>query len=221
MKTTGLIRVVICTRISESTPMGASACLLSDPIGELVAAYQFFPNQVLGYTYGLAMDGTTEGLQRDVRHFFPTPTPGEPNVSGAPGVSAAPVFSEPAGAYPAGLMIDLSVEVPVEGTEIRYTTNDSVPTLDSSLYNDAEPISILTELIITARAFQPGLLPSEPVSSYYIILDAEVLEFDSTVPLVICSTLGRSIPLRCGRGDLHPWKDSGVQHDGGSGAFAG
>ena len=125
---------------------------------------------------------------RNDRHYFPSPTPGAPNVPGAPGVSPEPRFSEPDGAYPPGLEIVLDMENPVAGTEIRYTTDESVPTEESTLYTG--PIAVNQEMVINARAFVPGLLPSEPSSKYYIILGNDLLNFDSTVPIVICSMAG-------------------------------
>ena len=183
-------------------PDGSDCLVLSNPAGEQIHVYQFYPEQVLGYSYGLAM---ANGIERDSRHYFPTPTPGTENVVGAPGVSETPVFSEQSGAYSPGLLIDIAMAVPVEGTEIRFTTSASLPTESSPIYT--EPIAVLSEVVITARAFQPGLLPGEPVTHHYLVLDEGMFDFDSTIPLVVCSSLDRTIrpaPGGCGRGGYTP-----------------
>ena len=95
---------------------------------------------------------------------------------------------------------------PVAGTGIRYTLDESIPTAGSPLYSG--PIEVDGEVVITARAFVPGLLPSTPTSEYYIILGSDVLSFNSTVPIVVCSMLGRQLPAAspstCGQGPYTP-----------------
>jgi hypothetical protein len=145
------------------------------------------------------LSGFTAGaLERNERHFFSTPTPGSPNAPGAPGISASPVFSELSGAYSPGLSIDLSMAVPVGGTEIRFTLDGSDPTATSTLYTD--PIDVDSEVVITARAFQLGLLPSPPISEHYLILGSDVVNFSSTIPVAICSTLGSTLTNQCSSG---------------------
>ena len=177
-------------------------CLvLSDPTGEQVHLYGPYAPQELGNSYGLAMAG---GLDRQVRHHFSRPTPGAENVAGAPELTPPPVFSDPSGAYPPGLVVDLSMEVPVAGTEIRYTLNESVPAQGSTLYT--APVAISGDVVVAARAFQPGLLPSKPIFRHYITLADNVLDFSSTIPIAVCTTLGRKIPgtTSCGNGPYTP-----------------
>jgi hypothetical protein len=142
--------------------------------------------------------GNTGVLVSSSVQYFPEPTPGFGNVPGAPDISQKPEFSEPSGAYPPGLSIALSMIVPVEGTVIRYTLDQSVPNESSPLYD--EPIDVQGEVVIAARAFQPGLLPSKPIFNYYVILGVDVLNFDSSIPLLVCSTLGESLPPVCSAG---------------------
>lgn len=205
----GEFRVIWATEKDRALPSslhanfrleGSGECLvLSDPSGEQVHIYSPYPDQVLGYSYGLAMAG---GLDREARHHFPVPTPGAENAAGAPGVTPPPVFSEPGGAYPPGLSIELTMENPVEGTEIRFTSDGKIPDPRSQVYRG--PIGIDSEVALSVRAFQPGLLPSAPVTNYYVILAEDVVNFDSTIPLLICGTLGADIPKRCGIGQYTP-----------------
>ena len=143
------------------------------------------------------------GLERQVRNFFPTPTPGEPNAPGAPGVSATPVLSHPSGAYPsASLSVMASMEVPVEGTVIRYTLDGETPDHGSALLGG--PIAVDSEIVLTARAFQPGLVPSVPVAGHYVGLGEDVLDFSSPIPVLVCSTLGKQVPRVCSSGPYIP-----------------
>ena len=142
-------------------------------------------------------------IERQVRNFFPTPTPGEPNAPGAPGVSATPVLSDPSGAYPpGGISVTVSMEVPVEGTVIRITLDGSLPNEGSPVYEGA--IEVNSEILLTARAFQPGLTPSEPAVAHYVVLGEDVLDFSSPIPVVICSTLGVRVSSTCSSGPYTP-----------------
>ena len=145
-------------------------------------------------------------LQAGVTGYFSTPTPGGANVSGLPGIAERPVYSDPSGAYPPGLDVTLSMEVDVPGTEIRYTLNSTVPTEASTLYTRPVSVDQFQEVVMVARAFQPGLQPSKPIYRHYLILGSDVEDFNSTIPLVVISTLrGKRIPSpspsTCGLGD--------------------
>lgn len=182
---------------------GDGECVvLSDPAGEQIHGYSNYPNQQLGYSYGLAMNGDQAvNLQPNVRHYFSVPTPGFANVIGLPGISEGPLYSEASGTYPPGLSITLQMEVPVAGTEIRYTLDETVPDENSTLYT--EPIDIEEEVVIAARAFQPGLQPSKPIFRHYLILGPDLLNFSSPIPVIVCSTLDRRMrnsPGGCGQG---------------------
>ena len=142
--------------------------------------------------------GDTGDLMSSSRQYFSEPTPGFGNVPGLPDIATKPEFSEPSGAYPRGLSIELSMTAPMEGTKIRYTLDQSVPDESSPLYTG--PINVTGEVVIAARAFQPGLLPSKPIFNYYVILGEDVFNFNSSIPLLVCSTLGQSVPGVCSSG---------------------
>ena len=146
--------------------------------------------------------GNSGELQSDSRQYFSEPSPGFGNVPGLPGISERPLYSDPTGAYPIGLSVTLSMEIEVPGTEIRYTLDESVPTESSTLYTG--PVDIEGELVMAARAFQPGLQPSKPIYRHYLIVDRDLEDFNSSIPVVVCSMLQRSLPgasfSTCGNG---------------------
>jgi hypothetical protein len=132
--------------------------------------------------------------------YYEHPTPGWPNNDGFSQVTTAPKITEPSGAYPEGLIVEITP--PTSGPEVRYTLDGTVPTRLSELYT--VPIAIDGARVLKARAFAPGSLPSSTVSSSYVLLDPEVLSFDSNLPLLICTTFGRAIGGNCGGGLYTP-----------------
>ena len=66
----------------------------------------------------------------------------------------------------------LTLELDYPGAEIFYTEDGSVPDRDSRLYSG--PARIEASKTITARAFHPDLLPSEPVSREFRKMQAPV-----------------------------------------------
>ena len=190
------------TPFDEGTPTLVSGenILAIHGLNDAVGSSDFLANPQLN---GRGL-GDTGQLESNSRQYFPQATPGSANVSGAAGVSERPVYSDPSGAYPPGLSVSVSMEVPVEGTEIRYTTDETVPNRFSTLYTG--PIDITGDVVIAARAFQPDLLPSKPVFKHYLTLGANVINFSSSIPIAVCSTLGRDIPgtQSCGNGPYTP-----------------
>ncbi|MBR4539317.1 MAG: lamin tail domain-containing protein [Clostridia bacterium] len=97
--------------------------------------------------------------------YYDAPTPGAANSSGFTGFSARPVFDHESGLYYGTLEVALTAE---PGATIRYTTDGSIPTVDnSSVYTG--PIPITDTMVIRARAFQPGLQPSETETASFFM----------------------------------------------------
>ena len=97
--------------------------------------------------------------------YYDAPTPGAANGSGFTGFSARPQFDHESGLYYGKLSVALSAE---PGATIRYTTDGSIPTVDNSFVY-AEPIEIIGTMVIRARAFQPGLQPSETETASFFM----------------------------------------------------
>jgi len=72
------------------------------------------------------------------------------------GTTATPAFSHAGGSYPNP--ISVTINCPTPNSEIHYTTDSSEPTEDSALYNT--PIYVGTDLVLKAKAFSPGWIPS-------------------------------------------------------------
>lgn len=126
-----------------------------------------------GYVCGRKIDSSDEPV------YFASYTPGEEN-RGEPLKNALPnpLFSKSSTYVNKGEEIALSA---AEG-EIRYTTDGSTPTKGSSLYKG--PLSIKKTTVIRARCFKEGHIPSDTISSTYVVgrksqLDVVFLTTDS------------------------------------------
>jgi alpha-tubulin suppressor-like RCC1 family protein len=75
---------------------------------------------------------------------------------------AAPVFTPPPGTYQSA---EVTIASATPGAEIRYTLDSSDPNPTSTLYS--VPIALSGPTTIKARAFKPGLLPSEVTTGTY------------------------------------------------------
>lgn len=128
-------------------------------------------------------------LQTASRLYFDTPTPGDFNTGGYPGVVEDPVFSRPGGAYPSSTSVAITSATP--GATIRYTTNGDEPDESSTILSGS--LSITSTRLVKAKAFKDGLLPSSTVTQLYMRLSSNVRNFDSNLPIVIVDTRGRGI----------------------------
>lgn len=156
-------------------------------------------------SYGRQPDGGSEW------YFFSEPTPGAPNDTPAfIGQVDSPVFAHTGGFYHDPL--DLSIGNADTNISIYYTLDGSEPTDSSSLYgesihiydrddipNDISEIPTNTNytwrsprgqvnkvMVVRARAFSDGYLPSETVTHTYIV-DSAVSE-RYTFPLLSIAT---------------------------------
>lgn len=76
-----------------------------------------------------------------------------------------PLFSLAEGYYPISQI--LSITCSTAGASIYYTTDGSMPTEASSVYD--EEIAINTDTTVKARAYKDGYVPSQVVSAAYIV----------------------------------------------------
>lgn len=75
-----------------------------------------------------------------------------------------PMFNIRGGIYTSPLNITLFTDL---GGEIRFTTDGSEPTLNSTLYT--QPINITSTAIVRARIFKPDMLPGPVITNSYFI----------------------------------------------------
>ena len=98
-------------------------------------------------------------------------------------------FSVPGGVYVSNVSVALSSPTP--GAVIRYTVNNTEPTASSAVYS--KPILVSASTVIRAKAFASGRLPSPPAVEAYTLLDTDLVNFTSNLPLMILNTYGRPI----------------------------
>jgi hypothetical protein len=156
---------------------------LVDPQTNVVSEFApTFPPQQPDISYG--RDQTSPTLVG----YYSTATPGAPNSTRGAGIAPEPVFSLPGGLYTnASLMVTLSTASGV----IRYTTDGTRPTTNSPVYSSA--ITLTRSMVIQARVFQDGLLPSAIIVQTYNLLGSSAAGFSSNLPLLIINTSGRGI----------------------------
>ncbi len=99
--------------------------------------------------------------------ILPEPTPGEPNGESYAGRVAPVVF----GALDRFLNAPGSLTMTTEtaGATIHFTFSGDTPTLASLTYED--PVTVSETVVVRARAYRPGLLPSPVTSHTYVVLD--------------------------------------------------
>ncbi|MFV2068515.1 MAG: CotH kinase family protein, partial [Pirellulales bacterium] len=111
--------------------------------------------------------------------FLDSPSPGSPNSLLR---SATVTFDRENGLFDEPFLLGLSVATP--GATIRYTTDGSVPTEESPIYNDAEPLAISATAFVQAIAFAPDFAPSTVSNAWFSKIDASLQAFSSNLPVV-------------------------------------
>ena len=147
---------------------------LFDTNGDLLDAI-IFKNQQTDISYGRESDASLN------LGFFQSPTPGASNVStfyeGI--VFYRPHFSVKGGFYNNSQEIEITA---IDG-QVRYTTDGSAPTINSTIYNN--PITLSNTTILRASVFIPNYISGKPSTQSYFI--NENLE-DRKLPVVSIAT---------------------------------
>jgi hypothetical protein len=99
----------------------------------------------------------------------------------------APGIAPEGGLFSSNLVVTITAST----KEIRYTLDGSSPTTNSLLYSG--PLVVSNCVFVQARAFSPGLKPSEATAESYVLVETNLATFASTVPLVAINTFGRTI----------------------------
>ncbi len=102
---------------------------------------------------------------KDGFFYFDAPSPGAPNGEGFLGFADRPAFSLPGGLYADNISVAITAQ---PGQRIRYTLDGSVPTLDKGM-DYTTPIEIKDTTALRARAFTPGLRPSDIITATYVL----------------------------------------------------
>ncbi len=131
--------------------------VLSDPDSVLVDSVKFY-DQIYDYSYGRSADGSWG--------YFSEPTPGTLNSTHiVEGRCQAPILKTAPGIYEGFMRIELENVDPQ--TEIYYTIDGSVPTVESKYYENK--IQLYETGTVRLRAFKEGWLPSRVVTGSYFI----------------------------------------------------
>jgi len=132
---------------------------------------------------------TTEG---SVPRFFGVPSPGSDANRGAPQVAAPVTFSRDAGTFSADFNLELSTEVP-RGI-IHYTTDGSLPTALSPIYDPASPLTLTTTTQVRTLVIAPNTINSPVRSETFLRLAPDLLDFSSPIPIVVLDSFETFIP---------------------------
>jgi hypothetical protein len=162
------------------------------PTGNVLAVHaQNDDRESPEFLFALGVDGArADGLSVEAAKFFSAPTPGWLNWPiGQQGQAAPPEFSVPGGSFTGALELTLESDSP--NAVIRYRLNGPVPTERSDIYH--QPLTLTAVTRVTARAFEPGKVPSDPVTHTYLAIDEETRSFTSDLPIVLISSYGRNV----------------------------
>ncbi len=126
-----------------------------------------YPVQELGVSYGV-LPG--QAIQPDNMRYFDIPTPGAANDTASAWVGRLEpvVVSQPHGIYTDTVRVELSH--PNHAASIYYTTNGSVPTMESSIAY-TEPLQISSTTPLRAAAFISDTHSSPVTTRTYIFVD--------------------------------------------------
>jgi len=151
---------------------GESVYLISPSLA--VADQLTTPYLQVDHSYGRFPDGSMNNV------YFGDPTPDSTNNASANflGYVTDPIFSLAGGFYPFSQTLVITNSFPSSNT--RYTLNGSAPDSNSTLY--AGTISIDSNMVIRARSFATGYLPSAVTTNTYFINDI------STLPVISITT---------------------------------
>src|ERR1041385_1103898 len=101
-----------------------------------------------------------------------------------------PVFSVAGGVFTNDITLRLSPPPPA--TSLRFTFDGSEPAEMSPVFTG--PIVITNNTLVRARAFAPEHAPGAVVSHTYVLLDPELLGFNSNLPLIVINAFGKEVP---------------------------
>ncbi len=102
---------------------------------------------------------------------------------------SAPSFSIPGGVYTNEVTLVLTSSD--SAAVIRYTVDGSEPTASSPSYKN--PVVLTNSTLIRARLFAAGKVPGELVAQSYLVLDPDVGDFTSNLPIMLVTSFGHEI----------------------------
>ena len=142
-----------------------------------------FDDQLTDVSFGRSPDASPEFK------LFPQASTGSYNNQGFEGFAEKVIFSHDTGIYFDPFVLELASTT--AGAEIRYTTDETEPTINSPIYS--QPLQIDHTTILRTRAFKEGLAPSEMHTQSFIFAAEDVQNFTTNLPLIIMDTHGKTI----------------------------
>ena len=130
-------------------------------------------------------------LHADIQRVFAEPTPGVANSGGLPGTAGDVLFSRESGSFIGTFALSLTPAIPTATGVIRYTLDRTVPKESSPVY--ASPLTITNTGQIRARLFEAGKYPGPTKTGSYLLLNANVANFSSDLPLIVVHTMGGGV----------------------------
>ncbi|MDG1891581.1 MAG: CotH kinase family protein [Verrucomicrobiota bacterium] len=117
--------------------------------------------------------------------YMPAPSPGMPNNDSIQALAPEVTFSKESNVFTEPFTLTLSVPDATTdmAVEIRYTTDGSQPSPESTLYEG--PMRVDRTLQLRAIAIIPGLARSRVRSQSYVELNSQVEDFNSNLPVLV------------------------------------
>ncbi len=182
-----------------ANPAALHASFQLDPKGGYLALVGRHTNVVSEFSpsYPPLRPGTSFGRVRGepaITTVFKRPTPGKPNSSAGAGFAPGVRFSRPAGTFTEPFTLELAADKPgaddgpAAPAVLRYTFDGTLPHQTSPPY--AGPLVISNTAHLRVRAYQEGRAPGPPASVVYIKLFSNVVDFSSSLPVLVLDTLG-------------------------------
>ena len=190
---------------SFTLPKEGGTILLVQPDGTTVASQITYPAQVDDVSWGATINGTNL-----IYGFLATATPNAANstTQATNPPAEKPLFNRPSGVLLAASTLEILPPTAPDAV-VRYTTNGAEPTALSPAYTGPIPISGTT---VRARTFRPGWLPSAINNRHFILLGADLQDynasgqpFSSSLPVLVIDSFGRNIDAENSIG-YRPWR---------------
>ena len=121
--------------------------------------------------------------------FTLKPSPGAPNTTLFTQTLSKPDIN--AGTRLSDAPIAVTLEHPVSDAVLRYTLDGSIPSERSTRFEGS--FSIEDSAQLNVRAFHPDMAPSPVQTEIFLITDADLMEFNSDVPVILLDTEGARI----------------------------
>jgi len=147
-----------------------------------------------GATTGTGMGGSSGGVASGG-----TATGGTGGGATTDPLIGSVVFSTPSQSFKTSLSVGLSTTL--QGAEIRYTTDGTVPTASSTLYSGT-PLALTATTQVRAQAFASGAAVGTPSTGIFI---ARTFDLTSKLPIVLLDGYGSGQST-----DKNVYKDAGV-----------